>query len=114
MEICRQISLIFNENPNEYAEMTFKNALLSLLEKYPEKKWVPKEINKTLLERGFQTKSEDFGNIVRAMLKKFRDDEIVEAEKIKVGKMEMWQYSHKKQETDIVKRLKRRSLEFKE
>ena len=91
----RKASLLPNKDINEYAEMTFKEAFLKHLEKHPEKKWVPKEVTKALPDRGFKTKSKNFGNIVRAMLLKFRNEGIVNAEKIKVGKLETWRYWHK-------------------
>ena len=92
----RQRSLIPEEKSTEYTNMTFKEAALDLLEKNPEKAWEPKEVTKTLLKKGFITKSKNFGNIVRAMLFNLRKEGFVDAEKIKKGKQEMWRYRHKK------------------
>lgn len=94
----KQMSLITEDQSTEYADMTFKGAVLDLFEKNPERIWRPKQITKALLNKGFKTKSKNFGNITRAMLLNFREEGIIYAEKVQDGKQEVWQYSHKKQE----------------
>lgn len=91
----RQLTLIQDEESNEYADSTFKEAVLDLFKKHPEKWWKPKEITKTILKKGFKTKSKNFGNIVRAQLPGFREEELIEGEKVTIGKQEMWRYRHK-------------------
>lgn len=104
----RQIRLIPEEKSNAYANMAFKEAILSLLSTDPEKKWQPKEITEALLNGGFETKSKNFGGTVRATLQNFRKEEILESEKIKVGKMELWQYWSKPKESERPQFISRR------
>jgi hypothetical protein len=90
-----QMTLITDAVSKEYSNMTFQQATLDLLSKFPEKWWEPKEINRTLLAKGFSSKSKNFGNITRTMLAKFREEGIVNSEKHTKGKQEMWRYKHK-------------------
>ena len=95
-ELITRTNLIEEEKSTEYANIIFKKAVLNLLEKYPEKVWVPREVAKVLLKKGFNTKSKNFGNVVRASLLSLRKKGIIDAEKIKIGKQIMYQYFSKK------------------
>ena len=96
LELINQMNLIEEEKSTEYANITFKKAILDLLEKYPEKVWVPWKVAKILLKKGFNTKSKNFGNVVRASLLSLRKKGIIDGEKIKIGKQIMYQYFSKK------------------
>ena len=98
-EDSMQMNLFQEEKSTEYANKTFKEAALDLFATNPKKAWQPKEVTKMLLKKGFITKSKDFSNVARAMLLNLRTKGIIDAEKVKIGKQEMWRYSHKKQET---------------
>ena len=96
LKLINQTNLIEEEKSTEYANITFKKAMLDLLEKYPEKVWVPWKVTKVLLKKGFSTKSKNFGNVVRASLLSLRKEGIIDGEKIKIGKQIMYQYFSKK------------------
>ena len=96
LKLINRMNLIKEEKSTEYTNITFKKAILDLLEKYPEKVWVPWKVAKVLLKKGFNTKSKNFGNVVRASLLSLRKKGIIDGEKIKIGKQIMYQYSSKK------------------
>jgi G3E family GTPase len=91
----KQISFIKDEKSNEYADITFEAAALDFLARHPNTEWEPKDIGQGLLAKGFKTRSKRFNSVVRSMFSQFRTKGIVNARKIKKGKMEVWLYKHK-------------------
>jgi len=65
---------------NDFVDMSFEEAILTLFKTFPTKEWEPKELGYALLQRGFITKTatiKKFNDVVRTRLPYLRTKNIV-------------------------------------
>ena len=73
------------KDTDRFANLTFKESVLQILNEKPDKFWAPREIASELLNNGFTTKAKKFGPTARTMLHVMRESGVVNATKTKTG-----------------------------